>query len=219
MLPGYGIIAKIAEYFARNLFTHHSKLAKFKKALGEFAKSQTNKHIVIFVDELDRCRPDYAVKVLERIKHLFEVPSVVFVLATNREQLCHSVKGLYGASFDAGTYLRRFIEFDFTIKQPDTGSFIHARLSVLGVEQSLGDSYGQLHNALTLLASVYNYSLRDVEQLLMRVLLVLSTLEDKPENKHPVLSNIVGISRCGAAGNAGALPEIYPPRRQRGRNG
>ncbi len=179
-------LAEVTEQAAENLFTHHSKLAEFKNALGEFAEAQTNKHIVIFVDELDRCRPDYAVKVLERIKHLFEVPGVVFVLATNREQLCHSIQGLYGANFDADTYLRRFIEFDFTIKPPDTKAFIDARLSALGVDKFLEDrkkhrgckyDLDKLRGALTLLAKIYNYSLRDLEQLIARVVLVLYTLE------------------------------------------
>ena len=164
---------EIAETATQDIFTHHSKLYEFKTALGEFAKVQTDKHIVIFVDELDRCRPDYAVKVLERIKHLFEAPGLVFVLATNREQLCHSINALYGAKFDADTYLRRFIEFDFTLKKPNMKSFIGSRIYSLGIDEflmgrakisTLQHDCQNLCDTLMSLARIYNSSLRDAEQ-------------------------------------------------------
>jgi hypothetical protein len=65
--------------------------------------------IVVVVDELDRCRPTYAIKLLEEIKHLFDVPGMVFVLGMHGEQLAHSVAAAYGSKFDATSYLKRFI--------------------------------------------------------------------------------------------------------------
>ncbi|WP_236689471.1 KAP family P-loop NTPase fold protein [Photobacterium angustum] len=62
----------------------------------------------IFIDELDRCRPTYAVEMLEVIKHFFEIENIVFVVATDTEQLQHAVKAIYGEGFDAQTYLGRF---------------------------------------------------------------------------------------------------------------
>ena len=53
-------------------------------------------HLVIVIDELDRCRPSYAVELLEAAKHIFAVDHVVFVLAVNRSELAHSVRALYG---------------------------------------------------------------------------------------------------------------------------
>lgn len=50
----------------------------------------------IFIDELDRCRPSYAVEMLETIKHIFDISGVVFVVATDTEQLQHAVKVVYG---------------------------------------------------------------------------------------------------------------------------
>ena len=64
--------------------------------------------LVVIIDELDRCRPDYAIRVLEEIKHFFDVPGVVFVLAIHEDQLRASIAAVYGACFDAGHYLRRF---------------------------------------------------------------------------------------------------------------
>src|SRR5690242_5599096 len=73
----------------------------FRDSLTEFAVLAANADdrrgpVVFFVDELDRCRPDYAVALLERIKHLFNVEGVVFVLSIDRQQLVNSVKAIYG---------------------------------------------------------------------------------------------------------------------------
>lgn len=70
----------------------------------------------IFVDELDRCRPTYAIQMLERIKHLFDIPNLAFVIATDTTSLSHSIKAVYGSEFDSRQYLQRF--FHRTYKLP-----------------------------------------------------------------------------------------------------
>lgn len=64
----------------------------------------------IFIDELDRCKPTYAVEMLEAIKHVFDIPGLVFVVATNTTQLSHTVKAVYGSQFNAEVYLSRFFD-------------------------------------------------------------------------------------------------------------
>ena len=88
------------------------------KALVEsLGKSGSQKApIVIVIDELDRCRPTYAIKLLEEIKHLFDVPGIVFMLGMHGDQLSHSVSGAYGPDFDGRSYLRRFINRRYTLK-------------------------------------------------------------------------------------------------------
>jgi hypothetical protein len=66
--------------------------------------------IVIIIDELDRCRPTYAVKLLEEVKHLFDVPGLVFIFGMHKGQLAHSVKAAYGSDFDGQAYLSRFMQ-------------------------------------------------------------------------------------------------------------
>lgn len=92
-------------------------VASLRKALEDLAE---DREIVIFVDELDRCRPDFAVNMLESIKHIFDVPGVHFVLVTNTEQLRASINHRYGASVDAQRYLDKFTAFSF-ILPPDYG--------------------------------------------------------------------------------------------------
>ena len=154
----------------------------FKGALAEYIKT-SEQRIVIFVDELDRCRPDYAVKVLERIKHLFEVNGLTFVLAMDRRQLQHSIRGLYGAGLDADKYLRRFIDFDYAIKAPAMGVYWDVISNALGTNNFLEkmDSSGKknMRNPLLLLGRIYEMHLRDAEQFMLRLNLVLSTLADE----------------------------------------
>ena len=69
--------------------------------------------LFILIDELDRCRPTYAIKLLERVKHMFETDQVVFVIATDTSQLKHSIRATYGGEFDAQTYLQRFFDRTF----------------------------------------------------------------------------------------------------------
>ncbi len=80
----------------------------------------------VFVDELDRCRPPYAISLLEEIKHIFGMPNVCFIVSTNLEQLSHSICGVYGAGFNGGGYLKRFFDHEFTLLAPDNAN--HARL-------------------------------------------------------------------------------------------
>ena len=94
-----------------------------KNSLGAVVKAldgvDHHPPIVIVIDELDRCRPTYAIKLLEEIKHLFDVPGLVFVFGTHGEQLGHSVTGAYGAGFDGRSYLRRFIDREYRLKAPE----------------------------------------------------------------------------------------------------
>lgn len=79
-----------------------------RKKLPAFVSALEKNPLVIFIDELDRVRPDYAVRFLEAIKHLFSVKGIVFVLAVNRDQLEISIRQLYG-EIDFDNYYRRFI--------------------------------------------------------------------------------------------------------------
>lgn len=74
--------------------------------------------LVIFIDELDRCKPSYAVQLLERIKHYFTNDRITFVFSVNLEELQHTIRHYYGEGFDASRYLNRF--FDIRTSLPPT---------------------------------------------------------------------------------------------------
>jgi len=92
--------------------------------VASLANQGAHPPIIIVIDELDRCRPTYAVKLLEEIKHLFDVPGLVFILALHSDQLAHSVNGAYGSGFDGRAYLRRFIDREYRLAAPPLDKLI-----------------------------------------------------------------------------------------------
>lgn len=86
-----------------------------KEFLDELFKEHGNR-LIVFVDELDRCKPSYAVKVLERIKHYFTNDRITFVFSINTSELQHTIRKHYGNDFNADRYLDRF--FDWRLSLP-----------------------------------------------------------------------------------------------------
>lgn len=103
---------------------HQASIARFQDDLTNLAdtvskvKTADNQPIgpiIIIIDELDRCRPDFAVQLLEGIKHLFSVKNVCFIFATNLTQLSASIQAVYGANFSGREYLGRFFDRELTL--------------------------------------------------------------------------------------------------------
>lgn len=123
-----GVTKGLSDVFEHEVQEYAKKkksISDFKQSLSQFIESSSGgKPLIFFVDELDRCRPNYAVSTLEQIKHFFSVPNIVFVLSIDKEQLGSAIKGVYGSDeIDAEEYLRRFIDIEYTIPEPKTGLF------------------------------------------------------------------------------------------------
>lgn len=113
-------------------------LCAFKESLADYMTMvcDNGKPLIYMVDELDRCNPAFAVKVLERIKHLFDVPNIVFILAVDKRQLACSVKGFYGSNeIDSEEYLRRFIDFDYSLPEPNADQFCEYLYDYYGFDE------------------------------------------------------------------------------------
>ncbi len=82
----------------------------------------TGRPLVFIIDELDRCRPTFAIELLERVKHIFDVPHIVFVLGLNRDELSKSLSSVYG-DINTDVYLRRFFDFEFSLPELDSQLF------------------------------------------------------------------------------------------------
>ncbi len=95
-----------------------SQLAK----LSEKVVVDTSHPMVFIIDELDRCRPTFAIELLERVKHIFDVPNLVFIFGVNRDELCKSLQSIYG-EIDSDVYLRRFFDMEFTLPEVDSEKF------------------------------------------------------------------------------------------------
>ena len=142
--------------------------------------------LIILIDELDRCRPSYAVELLEIAKHIFAVNNIIFVLAINRSELAHSVRAIYGAGFDADGYLRRFFDVDFQLPEPDKVAFINSLFNAIQINDYFNrtkDSSSKrlIEPAGTLFqefSKAFEINLRQIEQAVHRLGLVFASLPD-----------------------------------------
>jgi len=126
------IAANILEFFSGKKWTQlidsfksEDPLKELKKEKGihkmvkEFLDAlllEKRNRLVVFIDELDRCKPSYAVRLLERIKHYFSNDRITYVFSVNINELQHTIKQYYGSDFNASKYLDRF--FDLRISLP-----------------------------------------------------------------------------------------------------
>lgn len=108
-------LAGLAEQIAKEQIEKYEKakqtLKGFRESLENFAQqvsAGTDKPLIFIIDELDRCRPSFAIGLLEKAKHLFNVDGIVLVLAADKRQLGSSIKSVYGSEIDVNGYLRRF---------------------------------------------------------------------------------------------------------------
>jgi len=141
LVPQWQVIGEVAEIFQdgiKECLEDKDDLQKslsIKKLVNDFreqlAKSAKDiggdKPLIIFVDELDRCRPDYAVQMLERIKHFFAIDNIIFVLSIDKKVLCKSIEAVYGGlKIDTEAYLRRFVDIEFDLPEPEIDLFAKA---------------------------------------------------------------------------------------------
>ena len=142
--------------------------------LGAQVREETGQPLVFIIDELDRCRPTFAIELLERVKHIFDVPNIVFVFGINRGELVKSLESVYG-EIDAGTYLRRFFDMEFILPDANPVAFCHHLLDRFGLNEffsglmkaaqnnSRGVELDMISRYLPVIASNINLSLRDID--------------------------------------------------------
>lgn len=134
---------------------------EFKDTLTEVVSqilTRTGKPLVLFIDELDRCRPTYAIEVLERIKHLFEVYGLKIVIACDIVQLSESVKSIYGSNFNALGYLQRFFD---NIR--DLKNFLFYGL--ITNYKYRYSNWSELYDCLNSFYKIMFFSARDIEKI------------------------------------------------------
>ena len=135
---------------AENILDEYKEMRASVKLLRECltqialdVKTKTNFPLVFIVDELDRCRPTFAIEVLERIKHLFNVPNIVFVFGVNKTELRKSIKSVYG-NIDAEDYLRRFFDIGLTLPPASARAYC---MYILSQNQDLVDALDVRHHS------------------------------------------------------------------------
>lgn len=177
----------------------------FQKSLEEYAKAVSGENPLVFIiDELDRCRPSYAVEVLEQIKHIFSVPGIVFVLAIDKVQLGHAVKGVYGSpGMDDVEYLRRFIDVEFTLPRPSLREYVDYSYDYFGLKAlieslPLSDTSNtyvrDFRKYVISISKVFDLNLRQVEGLIAHLKITISTYSLIP-GLNPSISILLTVLR------------------------
>ena len=137
--------------------------------LAEATWQATEKPLLFIVDELDRCRPTFAIELLERIKHLFCVPHLVFIVGVDLRQIEKSVKAVYG-DIDANDYLHRFFDIELRLPVPKKLLYVYRLWQEHQLEHTLlhrgvdVDSQRYVINEFAKLVQFRNLTLRQIEK-------------------------------------------------------
>lgn len=117
-------LTKIAASEAMNSFYKHKKgiddfIDAIKSLVTHLGSLRRKEYlpICIFIDELDRCRPTYAIELLEAVKHIFSIGGLFFIIATDSRQLAHSINAVYGNKFNSSAYLKRFFYTEYSLSE------------------------------------------------------------------------------------------------------
>ena len=144
----------------------------FKSSVNEIAarvSERTHAPVVFIIDELDRCRPLYAIEVIERIKHLFTTDGLFFLIAMHKRQLEEAVKCVYGQGIDAASYLQKFINLELRLpkKEGPLGDSTYRRYceKLFGLHEMRGSEQGEtFRHCMGLLSRHFHLSLREMEK-------------------------------------------------------
>lgn len=176
--------------------------AELEAAVAQLPAAGKEPNLVFFIDELDRCRPTFAIELLERIKHLFDIPNIVFVLSIDKQQLEASTAAVYGSAINAPEYLRRFIDLEYGIPAAQSKRFTETLIKRFGLDQIFAQRTGSTTaydrsnfiDFFTLLANAVGLSLRARERCITRLRVVM---DQTPSNHHldPILVALLIILR------------------------
>lgn len=159
---------------------------EIKKLIGSLA---IDKKLIFFIDELDRCRPLYAIEFLEVIKHFFNVKNCIFIIAWDKQQLSESIKTIYGQGMDSTGYLRRFIDLDYLLPNPSIETYIKYLTEKDDIFEKAGNYFKEF---ICQVCEVYNLTLRDIDKLILMIKLHVSIKERRKfDNNRMFIYNLL----------------------------
>lgn len=130
-LTGRDISTLLKEARGKDTFERFKDADDIQAMVKRFINALIEEHgnrLVFFIDELDRCKPDYAIRFMERIKHYFDDDRVTFVFSVSLSQLQATVKNYYGTEFNATRYLDKFFDLRVSLASPNVERFMNSRL-------------------------------------------------------------------------------------------
>ncbi len=169
------IIIQVAQKFLSSkikdkikyLELYEKYISEFREALAKFT-CLFDKPVVIFIDELDRSNPKFVIKLIEQLKHIFEIPNLAFILTVNKKELSNTIEGIYGSKMDGYAYYKKFTTHDFTLypieklNDENLKTFIEETINKYN-DFKMSDDF--INISVKIVQSL-NLSLRDIEQIL-----------------------------------------------------
>ena len=155
----------------KDILTSDDPFTKFKEQKSIESKIQEffteilaerGDRLVIFIDELDRCKPTFAVQFLEQIKHYVFDDRITFVFSVNLEQLQHTIKQYYGLNFDSCRYLDKFFDLRISLPPADMNKFYQQ----IGFES---ESSYYVDSVVKRVIQMFNFELREISRFYSQV--------------------------------------------------
>lgn len=162
--------------------------------------------LVFFIDELDRCRPSFAIQLLERVKHLFDLANICFVVSVDKKQLGAVVRSVYGAEINSEEYLRRFFDLEYGLPAGDSSAFTAALLKGFGLNSYFvsDEGYAPAHllraraefiEYFSSIADAFQMTLRARERCITRLKIVLDQTPND-QKLHPQILAFLLVLRA-----------------------
>lgn len=163
-------------------------IKRFKDTLKFISKEATrladhpnSNPIFILIDELDRCKPTFSIDLLESVKHLFDIDGIFFIIATDTNQLAHTIRAVYGSEFESHAYLNRFFNSRYKLSEQRRDLYLDHIIknntlfenfycpNSEEASQHLARPRGDIRLFSNKILQYFNYSLRDMEQLSFKI--------------------------------------------------
>lgn len=168
-------ISKLSDQEIKTVFTRYDDYYGDRKTLEETLEmivTSNNGKLWIFIDDLDRCEPNFAINSLECIKHFFNIKNVIYIIGVDMEQLQKIAGGVYGSRIDANSYLKRFFDCIYDLPDPNTELYIKYKISKMNIEDSLKEVVNT--KDISKLSRHFQCSLRDLNLMLIHLEVFLS---------------------------------------------
>lgn len=186
-------VSDVLSDYSKQLIDEYEKskksISSFRNKLNDFVKEVSkgntifkNKPFVIFIDELDRCRPDFALQILEKSKHFFNITGIIFIYSYEKEHLSNSLRTIYGSALDVDGYLRRFFDLTYKLPSLDETTLCEYLFEKYGINSFFSTRVyngnidrDSLLNTIKSLFKIFGFSVRTQEQIFTQLTLSLLT--------------------------------------------
>jgi len=189
------VIEKYSESVLDEYYKEKESLDQLKTLLNDLISSP--RKVIVFVDELDRCTPLFAIKMLERVKHLFEIENVIFVFSVDKIQLSAAISKVYGSEYDSTGYLWRFfnLTYELPFRSDDYVVYLYGYYNFkdlwnLEALNRTGLTYQSLLDPIKTIVSYGNLGYRDCELFMSRIYIFLKSYS-KTGYPFPILSSFL----------------------------